>query len=102
MGMYDTIKYKGRDWQTKDLLNNLDVYVIDETGVSAFMKKADVWRSNETLPDEPAVLCEDELHGYVSACEGVGDPNKKGFYLEWVRFKFTDGKLTGFINLGKR
>lgn len=90
MGMFDTFKYKGREWQTKDLACNMDVYVVADDGT---VEKQEI-DDGIYYPIESPDLS--HLHGLFTACDFAKDEKR----LEWARFKFTDGKLVDFKELG--
>lgn len=110
MGMYDDIRYEGRDFQTKDLDCDLSRYHIENARLLR-----EVWQSQELPESEwhPDSLFPDIIHKHKRVMVGKEDINHHGclnFYTcnidpktgspsEWEEYnaKFTDGALVEVV-----
>lgn len=118
MGMFDDIKYKGRDFQTKDFDCTMHRYYIEDgrllesIGHTEDKSPAAVWKK-----EHPGEELPEELQGILGMCgccswveTGRADLNYHGivnFYgnnpetKEWEEYnaKFTDGSLVEVVRV---
>lgn len=89
MGMFDTIRWRGRDWQTKDWDRQLDRILILDDGTA--VRHGHEGAHRPFPPNEP--------HGWINAYTCFDDnPNARygDLWMEY-RLKFTDGALVEVI-----
>lgn len=95
MGMFDYIKYKDKEYQSKDLDCMLEYYEITNNRLIKTTRSADGWMIE--YPD-----IDMNLHGYLNL---IGGSPCSGEGFEKVRLKFTDGTLveetSGFYKCGR-
>lgn len=90
MGMFDTLRWRGREWQTKDWDCHLDQILILDDGTA--VRHSYEGGPNGFPPNEP--------HGWINVYTSFhDDPNSPKWSELWMeyRLKFTDGKLVEVV-----